>query len=68
VSHGGARLDPICLPGLPVSAKALIVVLLVVIVVVGATGGESSAAAIGSAIGEAVNLVQVAWNAMIDRT
>lgn len=49
------------------SIKALIVVILVLIVVVGATGGESSAAAIGSAIGEAVNLVQVAWNAMINR-
>ncbi len=49
------------------SIKALIVVLLVLLVVVGATGGESSAAAIGNAIGEAVNLVQVAWNAMINR-
>jgi Sec-independent protein translocase protein TatA len=68
VPHGGVRLDPISVRELHVSAKALIVVLLVVIVVVGATGGESSAAAIGSAIGEAVNLVQVAWNAMIDRT
>lgn len=49
------------------SPKALIVVLIVVVIVVGSTGGEQSAAAIGGAIGEAINLVQVAWNAMIDR-
>jgi hypothetical protein len=68
VPHGGARLDPICVQELRVSAKALIVVLLVVIVVVGATGGEQSAAAIGSAIGEAINLLQVAWDAMINQS
>jgi Sec-independent protein translocase protein TatA len=48
------------------SAKALLLVLIVVIVVVGATGGEASAAAIGNAVGEAVNLVRVAWDAMIN--
>lgn len=47
------------------SPKGLIVVLLVVIVVVGATGGESAAANVGSAIGEAVNLITVAWDAMV---
>ena len=66
VPHGGVRLGPICVPGLPVSPKALIVVLLVMIVVVGATGGESSAAAIGGAVGEALHLVKVAWDAMIN--
>lgn len=48
------------------SAKGLLLVLIVVIVVVGATGGEASAAAIGNAVGEAVNLVRVAWDAMIN--
>lgn len=49
------------------SVKALLLVLIVVIVVVGSTGGEASAAAIGNAIGEALHLVRVAWDAAVNR-
>lgn len=45
--------------------KALLLVLVVLVIVVGATGGDASAAAVGSAIGEAVHLVTVAWDAMV---
>jgi Sec-independent protein translocase protein TatA len=48
------------------NAKGVIILLLVIIVVLGATGGEDSAAAVGSAIGEAVHLVRVAWDAMVN--
>ncbi len=48
------------------SLKGVILLLVVVIVVVGSTGGEASAAAIGNAVGEAVNLVRVAWDAMVN--
>jgi hypothetical protein len=46
-----------------VSFKGVLLVLLVLVIVVGATGGEASAAAVGDAIGEAVHLVRVAWDA-----
>lgn len=48
------------------SPKSVILIILVIIVVVGATGGDASAAAIGNAVGEAVHLVRVAWDAMIN--
>ena len=44
----------------------MLLVLVVIIVVVGATGGDASAAAVGSAIGEAVHLLRVAWDAMVN--
>lgn len=47
------------------NVKGVLLVLLVVVIVVGATGGESSAAAVGNAIGQAVHLVRVAWDAMV---
>jgi len=46
--------------------KGVLLVLLVIVIVVGATGGDASAAAVGNAIGEAVHLVRVAWDAMVD--
>ena len=46
--------------------KNFLLVLLVVVIVVGATGGDASAAAVGNAIGEAMHLVGVAWDAMMD--
>ncbi len=51
--------------GAAVNIKALLLVLVVLVIVVGATGGDASAAAVGSAIGEAVHLVTVAWDAMV---
>lgn len=60
--------EPSCLRSARMSVKALLLILIVVIVVVGSTGGEASAAAIGNAIGEAVHLVRVAWDAMVNRT
>ena len=48
------------------SPKNVLLVLVVIIVVVGATGGDASAAAVGSAIGEAVHLLRVAWDAMVN--
>lgn len=48
------------------SPKGVILILVVVIIVMGATGGEQSAAAVGNAIGEAVRLIKVAWDAMVD--
>jgi len=49
-----------------VSPKNVIIVLVVVIILLGATGGDQSAAAVGNAIGEAVRLVKVAWDAMVN--
>lgn len=49
------------------SPKAVLLVIVVLIVVVGATGGDQSAAAIGGAVGEAVHLLKVAWDAAINR-
>jgi hypothetical protein len=46
--------------------KNVLLVLVVIVIVVGATGGDASAAAVGNAIGEAVHLVRVAWDAMVD--
>lgn len=46
--------------------KNFLLVLLVIVIVVGATGGDSSAAAVGNAIGEALHLVGVAWDAAMD--
>lgn len=48
------------------SFKNVLLILVIVVIVVGATGGDTSAAAVGSAIGEAVHLVRVAWDAMVD--
>ncbi len=48
------------------NAKSVLLLLVVIIIVVGATGGDDSAAAVGSAIGEAVHLVRVAWDAMVN--
>ncbi len=48
------------------SPKNVIIVLVVVIILLGATGGDQSAAAVGNAIGEAVRLVKVAWDAMVN--
>ena len=48
------------------NAKSVLLFLVVIIVVIGATGGDASAAAVGRAIGEAVHLVRVAWDAMVD--
>ncbi len=45
--------------------KSLLLMLVVIVVVVGATGGEASAAAVGNAVGEAVHLVKVAWDAAV---
>ena len=52
--------------GATVNFKNFLLVLLVVVIVVGATGGDASAAAVGNAIGEAMHLVGVAWDAMMD--
>ena len=46
--------------------KNLLITLLVIVIVVGATGGDASAAAVGNAVGEALHLVRVAWNAAVD--
>lgn len=48
------------------NVKSVLLLLVVIIIVVGATGGDDSAAAVGSAIGEAVHLVRVAWDAMVN--
>ncbi len=48
------------------NAKSVLLLLVVIIIVVGATGGDDAAAAVGSAIGEAVHLVRVAWDAMVN--
>lgn len=48
------------------NVKSALLLLVVVVIVVGATGGEAAAASVGNAVGEAVSLVRVAWNAMID--
>lgn len=48
------------------SLKAAGLLIVVVVVIVGATGGEDNAAAIGNALGEAVRLVGVAWDAATD--
>ena len=62
-----SRHGPIPLPpAIPVNVKSALLLLVVVVIVVGATGGEAAAASIGNAVGEAVHLVRVAWNAMID--
>ena len=45
--------------------KNVLLLLVVIVVVVGATGGEASAAAVGNAVGEAVHLVRVAWEAAV---
>ena len=46
--------------------KNLLITILVIVVIVGATGGEQSAAAVGNAVGEALHLIRVAWNAMVN--
>ena len=48
------------------NVKNVLLVLVVIVIIVGATGGDASAAAVGSAIGEALHLVKVAWDAMVD--
>lgn len=50
------------------SPKNVIIVLVVVIILLGATGGDQSAAAVGNAIGEAVRLIKVAWDAMVNNS
>lgn len=49
-----------------VNVKGVLLLLVVIVVLVGATGGESSAAAVGNAVGEAVRLVGVAWDAAVN--
>ncbi len=46
--------------------KNIIIFLLIVVIVVGATGGDASAAAVGRGVGEALHLIGVAWDAMMD--
>jgi hypothetical protein len=46
--------------------KNVLLVLVVIVIVVGATGGDASAAAVGNAVGEAIHLVRVAWDAMVN--
>ena len=48
------------------NVKTFLLVLLVIVIVVGATGGDASAAAVGNAVGEALHLVRVAWDAMVE--
>lgn len=48
------------------NVKTFLLVLLVIVVVVGATGGDASAAAVGNAVGQAVHLVRVAWDAAVN--
>lgn len=64
-SHGYVVLDLPFLRGAAMNIKSLLLVLVVLVIVVGATGGDASAAAVGGAIGEAVHLVTVAWDAMV---
>jgi len=49
-----------------VSPKGVALVLVVIVVLVGATGGDQAAASVGNAIGEAVHLVRVAWDAGVN--
>lgn len=48
------------------SPKGVALVLVVIVVLVGATGGEQAAASIGNAVGEAVHMVRVAWDAGVN--
>ena len=48
------------------SVKSVALMLVVIIVLVGATGGEQAAASVVNDIGEAVNLLKVAWDAAVD--
>ena len=47
------------------NVKGVLLMLVVIVVVVGATGGEQAAASVGSAVGEALHLVRVAWDAAV---
>jgi hypothetical protein len=49
-----------------VNLKNIIIFLAIVVIVVGATGGDASAAAVGRGVGEALHLIGVAWDAMMD--
>ncbi len=45
------------------SPKGVALVLVAIVILVGATGGDQAAASVGNAVGEAVHLVKVAWDA-----
>jgi hypothetical protein len=50
----------------PVSPKGVALILVVLVVLLGATGGDQAAASVGNAVGEAVHLVRVAWDAAVN--
>lgn len=50
------------------SFKAVLLIIVIMIVVVGATGGDQAAASIGNAVGQAIHLVRVAWDAGVRGT
>lgn len=67
VGHGPVPFDPSCACGAAaVSPKSVLLLLVVIIIVVGATGGDQAAASVGAAIGEAVHLLRVAWDAAVN--
>lgn len=45
------------------NVKNVLLLLVIVVIVVGATGGDQAAASVGHAVGQAVHLVRVAWDA-----
>ncbi len=46
--------------------KNILIFLVIIVIVLGATGGDASAAAVGRGVGEALHLVGVAWDAMME--
>ena len=48
-----------------VNVKSALLLVLFIVILLGATGGDESAAAVGSAIGDAIHWVRVAWDALL---
>ena len=46
--------------------KNILIFLVIIIIVLGSTEGDASAAAVGRGVGEALHLIGVAWDAMME--